>query len=215
MNKTTQRALRATAALAGLATALGMTGTALAATPAGENLAQTPSHPIPGDAGAATPGMSAPTSTPQLHSFTLPRSAPTKHSHSHSNDSHSDNSHSDNSHSDNSDRPDGGGPEHQSGADKYTEDDSPGYATHRSGNKALKRTEANHKYGNSRCRNQDSVGYGFNGNPNAERPNSDDYDPDCDGYHADKGANRYVDDGYVGTDSNRRNDGDYRFGSLL
>ena len=196
MNKTAQRALRATAAFAGLATAFGTTGTALAASPAGEHLAE---HTAPAEAGAATAGMSAPTAAPSvndMHSFALPSSAPARHGHSHDQD--------------------GGGPERQSNSNRYRKGDGPGYNTNRSSNKALKRAESNHHYGARECHNSSTVyGYGYNGNRHSHKPNSDDYNPGCDGYHADKGANRYDNDNYEGTDDSRRNDKDYQFGGLV
>lgn len=201
MNKTAQRALRATAAFAGLATTFGFTGTALAATPAGEHLQQAPGHTALSDAGAATAGMSAPTAAPSaddMHSFALPRSVKADH------DSDGDS--------------DGGGPEHQSSADKYQDDDSPGYATKRSSNKELKHSNANREYGQAQCHGRNSAAvesYGFNGNKDADDPDSDGYNPDCDGYHADKGSNRYDDDAYTGTDSSRRHDEDFQFGKFL
>jgi hypothetical protein len=176
MSKTVQRALRATAAFAGLATVFAMSGVAL----------------------AATPSMTAPTSATSgedLHAFALPRSVK------------ADND------SDDGSLP---SPEHASSSDRYQNDDSPGYAENRGGNKELKHAEANHKVGERKCGSDESShSGGYDGEPGRAKPNSDDYHPDCDGYHAPAGANRYDDDGYVGTSPGRANDSDYQFGGLL
>jgi hypothetical protein len=147
---------------------------------------------------AATPGMTAPasvTSGDGPHPFAPPRSV------------RADNG------------SDGGSlpsPEHASSSDSYQDSDSPGYAENRRGKNELKHTEANHKIGERTCASAESShSGGYNGEPARVKPNSDDYNPDCDGYHAPAGANRYDDDGYVGTSPGRANDNDYQFGGLL
>ncbi|HEY1970329.1 MAG TPA: hypothetical protein VGH89_20415, partial [Pseudonocardia sp.] len=86
MNNTARRALRATAALTGLATSFGLSGTALAATPTdgGTALAQLPSNTAPSDTGAS---LTAPTSgrSSELHSFQMPSMQPSRH-HNHDGD---------------------------------------------------------------------------------------------------------------------------------
>jgi hypothetical protein len=193
MNSTARRAMRATAAFAGLATAFGMTGTALAA-PAGTAPSHAPAESALSD-GMATP-VSPASSQDELHTFSVPSSIRASHRdpHSHDEDNKADN--------------EGDSPEKESGAEKYMDDDSPGYETDRNSNGELKDTEANHKYGAAKCHHSDSNasevdGYGFDGNRHSGKPDSDDYHPSCTGYHAPRGANQYDNDGYVGTDPSR------------
>jgi hypothetical protein len=202
MNKTATRALRATAAFAGLATAFSFSGTALAATPGDQAPSQLPSDTAAlSNAGATTAGFTAPTALPstsrpsvdQLHSFALPRTAPADRS--------------DDSDSDADGLP---SPEHASSSDKYSRDnDRTKYVDDSRDNKEqLRKAEANHEIGPAKCSSDPGrsggYGYGYNGDPDRDDPSSDDYDPDCTGYHASEGANAQDNDNYYGTEPGRR-----------
>jgi hypothetical protein len=194
MNKTARRALQASAALTGLATAVGLTGgTALAA---GQPTAL-PSHSAPSDAGTS---LNAPTSSPSqdLHSFSMPTMKTDRSDRSDSSD-------------------DVPSPER---ADRSSHYSHRGYKNeyNRESDKALRHSNSNGEFG---YRNDDSkteiVSPGYNGDNKANgSQDADDFDNDNEGYHAPRGANRYANSNYYGySETNGQGESGKFFGGLF
>lgn len=192
MKQTARRAMQATAALAGMATAFGIPGTALAATPNHAGLAQQQAP------GAALNSPSAAPSASEPHSFQLPsHGVPVKRDSTDaeeqsSSDEYSDDGYSDRGYSDNN----------------------------RSSDKARQRANADQSESGKRdshCSPEDSdTNIGANGNRDDDYPEAEDYEEGCDGYHAPKGANAYDDDQYLGSDKSKgRGRDNYQFGGLI
>jgi hypothetical protein len=184
MNKTARRALQVSAAFTGLATAVGLTGgTALAV---GQPTAM-PSHSAPSDAGAS---LNAPTARPSddLHSFSMPTMKTDR--------------------SDNDD--DVPTPERATRSKHYTEGESDHYRGYkpqydRESDKALRHSNSNGEYGYAKCKSEaEIVSPGYNGDNKANgKQDADDYDNDCVGYHAPRGANQYDNANYYGYSQTR------------
>ncbi|WP_028934864.1 hypothetical protein [Pseudonocardia spinosispora] len=193
MKQTARRAMQATAALAGMATAFGIPGTALAATPGHAGLAQEQAP------GAALNSPSAAPSANELHSFQLPsHGVPVKRDSTDAEDQSSSDEYSDDGYSDRG----------------YTDNN-------RSSDKARQRANADQRESGKRdshCEGASDAdtAIGSNGNRADDYPDADDYDEGCTGYHAPKGANAYDDDQYLGSDQSKGRGRDhYQFGGLI
>ncbi|HEY4005469.1 MAG TPA: hypothetical protein VGM60_09840 [Pseudonocardia sp.] len=208
MIKPVRQALHATAAFVGLAGTFALPGTALAATPAHSAALQQAT----GAGALAGSPASAPAPVAEPHSFALPRSVP------------SDNSSDGKGTPTNPNLP---SKKKSTNSDRYRDeadlDGHPGYTdSHRSTDKQRRAGDADHdsdaRYPTCSQNSPDNYSTlgGYNGNKSNDRDfDSSDYRPECDGYHPAPGANRYDDDGYVGSQPGRRRDGDYAFGGLV